>query len=55
MQLRQTQLHVWVVAAPKRKVNAELRIEPCELVQASKLIHPSCTRSDIERYSQLMS
>ena len=55
MQLRQSQLHVWVVAAPKRKVNAELRVELCELVQANKLIHPSCTRSNIERYPQLMS
>src|SRR5262245_56057702 len=51
MQLRQSQLHVWVVATPKRKVDAELRIELCELVQANKLIHPSCTRSDIERHS----
>ena len=55
MQLRQSQLHVWVVTAPKRKVNAELRVELCELVQANKLIHPSCTGSDIERYAQLMS
>jgi len=55
MQLRKSQLHVWVVTAPKRKVNAELRVELCELVEANKLIHPSCTRSDIERYPQLMS
>src|SRR5262245_51638615 len=54
-QLRQSRLQVWVVAAPKREVDAELRIELCELVQANKLIHPSCTRSDIERHSQLMS
>jgi hypothetical protein len=52
---RYSQLHVWVVAAAEGKVDPELRVDLCELVQAIKLIGASRAGSHIHRYSQLMS
>jgi hypothetical protein len=55
LQLRQSQLHVWVVAASQGKVDPELRVELCELVQATKLVGASRAGSHIHGYAQLMS
>ena len=54
-QFGRSQLHVGIVAASQWKVDAELRIEQREHVQAAVLFHASHAGSHINRDPQLMS
>jgi hypothetical protein len=49
-----TRFHVRVVSLAERKVHAELRIEPSEVVQIRKLLHASFARADVECEAELM-
>src|SRR5215470_1901912 len=55
MRVGRSKLHVGIVVASQWEVDAELRIERCETVEAAVLFHASHTGSHIERDPQLMS